>query len=286
MPASPQFPGLPPHWIEETSICDGIFYRQWVNKNSNGRSGMLLLHGQGEHSGRYSHFPFYLDESLSWIVAPDHIGHGKSLGLRGHVERFFDYSESVLKALAHSQKQAQKVHLFGHSMGGLIALSLMKQNQTSKFASIITSAPVMDLAMPVPPLKKFFGELVAPILGKLQLSNEVPAEAVSRDPLVQQTYAQDPLNHNKVTPRFFVQFSHEMKDLREWQGPAQNSLLMIVPMDDRIACWKTSVEFFKNLQLAPTCTKELHTFPAYFHESFNDFGKERPFIALKNWLDR
>jgi acylglycerol lipase len=286
MTASPQFPSLPSNWTEETSVFDGVFYRKWINKNADGKNGMFIVHGQGEQSSRYTHFPFYLNESLSWIVALDLVGHGKTLGQRGHIDRFSQYHDAVLTVISQCHLVAKRTFLFGHSMGGLIVLGLLSKNKVPHFDSVIASAPLLDLALPVPPLKKFFGELVEPLLGSIKLNNEIPAEYVSRDPEVQKQYLSDPLNHNNVSPRFFVQMSKEMSSVRDWDGPIKNSVLMIVPMEDKIVSWKANIQFFKNLKLDQARLKELHTFPGYYHESFNEPGKERPFIALKNWIDR
>jgi alpha-beta hydrolase superfamily lysophospholipase len=292
MAASPFFPKLPLSWSEDSlTIQDGsLSLRIWKSGDLSKGRFLYLIHGQGEQSGRYEHFPHYLNGVVDAVIAIDMPGHGKSAGIRGHIENFDQYSDAALAgfhaAMEWMKKSASQVHAhwFGHSMGGLITLRTLLKEQGLPLKTVTASAPLLDLALPVPKLKKFFGELVEPVLGSLKLSNELDGSLISHDPEVGKAYDTDPLNHNYVTPRFFVNLTKEMPLVRENTGPFAYNLMVIVPLADQIVSWKAAYHFYANLKMAEGKKKTLTSFPNYYHESFNDLGKERAFTALAHWI--
>jgi alpha-beta hydrolase superfamily lysophospholipase len=294
MSASPQFPKLPNNWNESFLTClnGSISIRLYQSSNLKKGRLLFLVHGQGEQSDRYEHFPHYLNGLVDAIACVDLPGHGKSSGQRGHIENFDQYQEAVMAAFQTSTAWMTEnagrceAHWFAHSMGGLISLRCLLKETNLALSSVSISAPLLDLAFPVPKLKKFFGELVEPILGSLKLSNELDSTLVSHDLSVQKAYIENPLNHNFVSPRFFVNMSKEMKLVRENQGPFHYHLLMLIAGDDKIVSAKASYEFFRNLKIADGKIKSLTSFPGFAHESFNEIAKERAFTALSEWLEK
>ncbi len=292
MAASPFFPKLPVGWSEDSLTIQNGSLNLRVFKSSDLSRGrfLYLIHGQGEQSGRYEHFPHYLNGVVDAVIAIDMPGHGKSSGVRGHIENFDQYSDAALAgfhaATEWMKKSASNVqaHWFGHSMGGLITLRTLLKEKNLPLRDVAVSAPLLDLALPVPKVKKFFGELVEPILGSLKLGNELDGSLISHDPEVAKAYDSDPLNHSYVTPRFFVNMMKEMPLVRENQGPFAYNLLALVPLADQIVSWKATYHFMQNLKMAEGKKKVLTSFPNFYHESFNDLGKERAFTALANWL--
>ncbi len=314
MSASPNFPKLSNGWfekilkIQEGQISIRCYFSdrfqagsedpssnfELLNKNSPASQGKLrflfLVHGQGEQSGRYEHFAHYLNGKIDAIFCIDLPGHGLSHGPRGHIEKFDDYYRPTLAAFQFANDLMKKInpqteaHWFGHSMGGLISLGILFKQANLNLKSVTISAPLLEIAVPVPPLKKFFGELVEPILGRIKLKNELDGTLVSHDISVAKAYDQDPLNHGFVTPRFFVQLTHEMKKIRETTSEFPYSIMIVVPLDDKIVSAPESLKFYRGLKVKEGCKKYLCSLPNYYHESFNDFGKERAFNALFDWI--
>lgn len=294
MAASPNFPKLPANWSTEfLTVSDHNSVSLRIYKSSDLSKGrfLYLVHGQGEQSDRYEHFPHYLNGIVDAVICVDLPGHGKSLGVRGHIENFDQYGKAVLDgfsgALDWMKKQSGgnfAAHWFGHSLGGLITLRTLLKEPSLPLKSVTVSAPLLDLALPVPPLKKFFGELVEPILGSLKLSNELNGDLISHDPDAAKAYNSNPLNHNYVTPRFFVNMMKEMPLVRTNQGPFAYNLLLITPLEDKIVSWKAIYQFSAQLKMKEGKQKSLTSFPNFYHESFNEIGKERAFNALSDWL--
>lgn len=287
MSASPRFPDLPKHWNETKGfvIKGEVHYRLWKTHSPQTGKHLVVVHGFGENSNRYRHFPFYLDGIVDSILAIDLMGHGLSKGRRGDCNRFSEYTDRVIIAAQELLASVTgSVHWFGHSFGGLITLSLLKQEKLKAMTSIMVSAPMLGLAFPPPPVKKFFGELIEPILGHLSLKNEIDGAILSHDVTVPEAYAKDPLNHDRITPRTFVQMTKAMKMIRGWEGPIDKPLLVLLPLEDQLIDAKATMNFFSALKTAGTGKKQLQTFPGFFHESFNETHKGIAFNALANWL--
>lgn len=294
MSASPQFPKLPKNWSETSLwLADGDIHLRIYSKN-HGTTGRLLfvVHGQAEQSDRYEHFPHYLQETIDVVAAIDLPGHGKSKGTRGHIQSFDDYHEACLLAFARAQSWTEETYgkchaqWFGHSLGGLISLGVALKHSSLHLKSFSISAPLLDLAFPVPSLKASFAKIAEPLLGRVPLNNELNVEDVSHDPSVIAEYTANLLNHKYVTPRFFVHLLNEMKRVRESTDVINYNLSMYVPLADKIVSQKSSREFFRHCKVSDGKIKSLEMFPGYYHESFNELGKERAFLALESWLKR
>lgn len=291
------FPGLPEGWVSEAGMhlsADqtqknfSILHRR---KNLSGLShvprALVVLHGLGEHGGRYHHFPHYLNKTVDAVLCLDHRGHGRSEGIRGHVERFDAFAEDVAAALFRFQDQLRKeseafeIHFFGHSMGGLIALRTLYKFNNLPIASAAVSAPLLGIRARVPVIKKTVGKFLAHIWGSLQLSSELDPTVLSHDPAVVEAYIADRLVHNKVTPLFFNALEAAMDDTFHRETRLLYPLQMMIPLGDQLVDSDRALEFFKKLNASD---KTLKTYPKLFHEPFNEIGKEKLFEDLSQWI--
>jgi lysophospholipase len=285
MPASVQFPQIPSDWVDNAGNEDGIFYRHWQNPKSKTGKSLFVIHGFGEHSGRYEHFPFFLNSIVDSIFVFDLPGHGKSKGPRGHIEKF----DLIIACATSMFKLAQtlnsnKWYWLGHSMGGLIALESLIQNQNLNVSKVTVSAPLLDLAAPVNPVKKALGLLIEPLLPRLPLKNDIDEDVVSHDKGVIAAYATDPLNHQVITPRMFKEMSKAMLDTKNWTGSFNYSVQFLIPLADPLVSWKSTFDFAAKMKVATGKIKEIQTFPEFFHEGFNEVNKGLFFNALSGWL--
>lgn len=296
------FPGLPSGWISEEDFFPStdesirLFSILHRKQDSPRGSAVVVLHGQGEHGGRYLHVPHYLKNLVDYVLTFDHRGHGRSEGIRGHIDDFDDYVRDaglVIRQLDQKLKKLHgnaEIHLVGHSMGGLIALRLLHLDPACPVQTASFSAPLLQLAMKVPFIKKWSGKLVAPILGSLHLESGLDPRGVSHDPEVIKTLQKDHLSHTKVTPRFFVEMERAMAQTRLITAGFLPPLLFLVPLADPIVDSKVTVDFFDRLKHSP---KNLVKLAGYFHEILNEGGegksgdpisKDRVFEELKKWI--
>jgi len=259
-----------------------LFYQSWLPENP--REVMVVAHGLGEHSGRYGNLVDYFVPRGYGIFAADHRGHGRSSGIRGHVGSFLEYRDDlaafVRKVVRETQRE--KVILVGHSLGGLIATGYgLRYPET--LLCLVLSSPALRTHKPPPRIKANLGKVLAHVAPKLLMRNEIDPSHISRDQGVVKAYLEDPLVHDRVSPRFFVEFLKETE--RVFQDAAWLSvpLLLLQAGDDRLVSATASREFFDR---AGSKDKELKVYPGHYHELFNEPEKEQVFGDMMSWLGR
>ena len=171
---------------KRTTLDDRISVCVWPNPDP--ERIVVLVHGYGEHIGRYDHVAGALVERGAVVVGPDHLGHGESEGERVLIEDFdqvVDDLHSVVE-LAREQHPDVPVVMVGHSMGGLVA-TRYAQRHGGELVGLVLSAPSIGLAA-----------MLAPVLVQVPKGIELPDEPIdptvlSRDLSVGEAYANDPL---------------------------------------------------------------------------------------------
>jgi lysophospholipase len=296
MSASPQFPKLPESWEEYTEILGTEFgpvlFREYHRKSAPlHHRALFVVHGFGEQSDRFEHFPFYLHTSIDAIGFVDLLGHGRSHGKRGHIESFDHLSKVVLQGFSHfenrmrTQSAKMEFHWLGTSMGGLTTLRTLLRHPELPLKSVITAEAQVGLALQVAWIKDKAAGILESIWGSLSMANGLKGQELSKDVEVQKEYFKNPLNHTRVTPKTFCNMKREMHDLQTNTREFGYSLYMMVPLDDKIVSWKAQQDFFQNLKLANhTLRKKFSSFPNKEHELFNEVDKELSFNALEEWI--
>ena len=189
------------------TLADGTRLYAWQSDPSPSvplRGAVGIVHGMGEHSGRYEHVAAYLNEAGYAVLAFDQIGHGRSEGRRGHAPSY----ESLLAGIDRMTQEAQGLYpdipyyLYGHSMGGNTTLNYLLRRQPSVAGAIVTG-PWLELAFK-PPIFQMAGAYLASRLYP-QYSSKRPmkAEDLTADPEMQNRYRTDPLVHGSISAGFF-----------------------------------------------------------------------------------
>lgn len=174
-----------------------IYYQAWLPEGEL-KAVLLVVHGLGEHSGRYIDVANYFAPLGYAVYAFDHIGHGRSEGLREYVEHFTDYTDTlaVYCDLVKGWQKGKSIFLLGHSLGGLIASYYLLDHQAS-FKGAVISGPGIKVS--VSPLTIIIGKILALLAPKMGFW-AVDASGISRDPKEVQAYLDDPLVFHGKTP--------------------------------------------------------------------------------------
>src|ERR671939_988374 len=163
----------------EMTTIGRVQVRRWPAADP--RRLVVLVHGYGEHIGRYEHLAQALTARGSTVVGPDHIGHGRSAGERALVESFEPIVDDV-RRVVQAERGDLPVVMVGHSMGGLIAIRYAQRHRAD-LVGLVLSGPAVGLG---PVMQQW---LAAPELP----SDPLDATALSRDPAVGEAYVADPL---------------------------------------------------------------------------------------------
>ncbi len=182
--------------VETTADGTPQLRRRW--RVAEPRAAIVLVHGIGEHSGRYLHVgQFFADRGYD-VSAFDNRGFGRSGGRRGHIEDFRVYLDDVGERLAASRELGVPVVLFGHSLGGLIVATYLTDKRPQPDLAVLSS-PALTAEVPA------WQRVAAPVLGrvapKLFVPSEIEGTGLSRDPAVQRAYVEDPLRVTGATAR-------------------------------------------------------------------------------------
>lgn len=249
---------------------------------------IVLVHGQGEHSGRYVHWPHYLRDTIGSIYAIDLRGHGQSTGLRGSIKNFDGYADDVALAVNRYSNYLlerygkAEIHLVGHSMGGLTVIRTLLLHPELKIASAAVSAPMIDLAFPIPKVKVLAAKLMNKVLPLLPVPGEPIADLVSRDPEVVKHYKNDPLNHGLASPSFYFSYLDARDDTIARAGSfSKVPFLLLLPTGDRIISPEPTEKLFAAIK---SSEKKLIRYPDLYHEVFNEPEKAKVFSDLQAWI--
>ena len=272
--------------------ADGLklLLREWPCADSRGT--VLIVHGLGEHIGRYAHVAAHLNAWGWGVVGYDQRGHGASEGERGKLARDDDLLQDlalVIDAVRAAQDaRPQPLVLLGHSMGGLVAARFVAggtQPRPRDFPwyrevdALVLSSPALDLGMNAG--QKLLLAVLGAFAPGLAVGNGLKPEWISRDPKVVQAYVADPLVHNRVSPRLVnfmvggVAVVHQRA--ANWAMPT----LLLYSGSDRCVAPAGSAAF---AAAAPQAMVTTRVFAPLFHEIFNEPEQEEVFAALRDGL--
>lgn len=247
------------------------------------RAALLVAHGLGEHAGRYSTLAADLVARGVSVYAPDHRGHGRSPGKRGHVRRFaelVDDLEAFRRHVAAGLPPGLPVFLLGHSLGGLVAIRHLEEHPGAGWAGAVLSAPLLGVALRPPAWKTSLAGLLSRLLPALRLSNGIDAADLSTDEVVVAAYRADPLVHPWITPRLYTEIQAAMRLAVERRDRIRVPLLLVVPGDDRIVLAEATETFARGV----AGEVEVRRFPGFRHESLNERERRAVVAGIAEWM--
>lgn len=245
------------------------------------RAAVCLVHGLGEHIGRYDHVAHAFNRTGIALLGTDLRGHGNSEGKRGHVPTFGTWLDDLFQSLEKTRAEFPNVPLFlyGHSLGGMVVLDYVLERKP-ELAGVIASAPLLKLAFE-PPRGQ---QLVLKLLNALHLQPAVPSGLVdtnlSRDLNVVRAYRNDPLTHGKITPALAGGMLAAGQWCLEHAGELNTPCLLLHGAADRI----TSPEATRHFASKVSSDCKLEIWPGLFHEPHNEPEKDSVHQCITRWI--
>ena len=175
----------------------------------------------------------------------------------------------------------KKIFLVGHSFGGQLVLNLVS-GAVNGLAGAIFSAPNIRLALPVPLWKRLAAKWLSIFLPRLALGNELKPEDLSHDPDVIEAWKIDPQIQTKITLRLGQLILENQDRLPALASQVRVPCLFMHGGDDPICSPQGSKDFFKEVA-APD--KTLKLYKGFYHEIFNEIGREKVFRDMEKWID-
>jgi acylglycerol lipase len=258
-----------------------IFWRSWTPRDAPARALIVLVHGLGEHSGRYDHVVERLVREGYAVHASDHRGHGRSDGPRAFIEDMDNVVADVdtLIDRAAGAEPGVPVFMLGHSMGGLIALRYALAHQ-ERLAGLILSAALAQLDAVPKPLE-VVGRALSVIAPRAPLIAIDPA-LTSRDPAVVEAYRADPLvHHGKVPARTAVQLADTVARFPSTVATITIPTLILYGTSDGLCSPAGSVMLGERIGAADLTVT---AYDGLFHEIFNEPERETVLDDVAGWL--
>ncbi len=250
------------------------------------RALIAVVHGLGEHSGRYAALASELVKARYTVVALDLPGHGEAPGPRGDIPSWPQFRDQVVRALFTAPRNLPghppelKRVLLGHSLGAVLALDFAITHPRALLA-VVASAP--GLRSTIPPWWKLALANVARVTSpSAGFPHGLDESGMSRDPEVLAARKSDPLMHDRISPRLYFDFNEArqrvLREARRLQVPA----LVLHGAADRVVDPRGSLEFNG---AAPHGMVRLITYKDGYHEVFNDPARDEAIKDLLGWLD-
>lgn len=263
----------------ESSGGGKVAYRAWPHAGA--RITFAVVHGLGEHAGRYQRFATGMAAHHMGTFAVDLRGHGQSSGPRGHVDSWSQWTDEVAAFVKHVGTLVEgEVVPVGHSFGGATLLSTVLVGKLPTVKRFIVSSPALKVKVAVPAWKIKLGAAASKVAPRLALDNEVDPKLLSRNPDVVEAYRNDPLVHSKISSRLYTEWLSATTQILDRAAEIKVPFLILAGTDDGLI----DPEGSKKLHERAPSVSELHLLPGRYHEPFNDRDNEEVFTLISDWL--
>lgn len=262
---------------------DNIVIQDWpLDSRAKLRGVVILVHGLGEHAGRYEHVATQLNSWGFAVRGYDQCGHGESGGPRGGLPtdtRLLDDLADIVDSTRARMPKDTPLIVLGHSMGGLVAARFVSLG-LRPIDGLVLSSPALDPGINI--VQKLLLAVLPKIMPNLRVGNGVNPHYISHDPAVVAAYMADRQVHDRISGRLgrFIATAglKVLDEAPRWSVPT----LLLYAGDDRLLNPAGSRRF---AMTAPANVVRAICFESLYHEIFNELDARPVFAALGQWLD-
>ena len=257
------------------------FYSWLPDQKINAAIG--IIHGLGEHSNRYNDFAKYFCDKGFGIYSIDLRGHGLSEGKRGHINNFntlLDDSEEMFIQIRKRNLNIPMV-MFGHSLGGCIALNYLCQKKSKEIELAIISSPWLKTVIEPPKFLLLIQKLLNKIFPSLTLNNRLNPKDLSKDTSIVENYIKDPLVHSRISIKMFSEVNKSIRKIETESKHIDIPILLIHGKKDKIISYKGTENVAKKIKYS-----NLKLLKKVFHEPHNDYDKNQILKYYFNFINK
>jgi acylglycerol lipase len=277
--------GDPKHGEGRVDSKDGtrLYWQRWMPEEP--KAIVLIVHGLFDHSGRFAHVAEWLCGRGYGCYGLDYRCHGRSPGLRVHVDRYDEFLEDVdaMRALIGTEHAELPRLLLGHSNGGLLTILSVLGSPDGLVGAVVTS-PFLGVhpeSRPPAILVKLLPLLVK-LVPKLRVEGGVDPKHISRDRAVVDAYVADPLVTSKVSTRVGVEVMAAQERAHAEAGRLRLPMLLMFGGDDHVV----DIELTRRwARAAPKEHLEVVEWDGLYHEILNEPEKDQVLERIGRWLD-
>lgn len=267
------------NWLAADGVT--LFGQEW--RPAAAKGVVVLVHGLGEHSGRYGHVARFLNDCGFGLVSFDLRGHGKSEGKRGHAPSY----DAIMDDIDHVVSEANQSYpgaplfLYGHSLGGNLVLYYLMKRRPNVAGAIVSNPGLAPAKDPGP--KVLLGRILYSLWPDFTMPNGLDLPGISRDPAVYAAYKADELVHDRVSARLGL----DLIDAGRWilenvQTLPDVPVLLMVGTADRLTDAAATIKFAQSAG----STVELVQWPGFYHELHNEPEKDEVLAKIGQWLEK
>lgn len=247
------------------------------------RGAVVVVHGFGEHSGRYQHVFERLHAADYSCLGLDYRGWGKAGGRRGYVRRFSDYLDDVALGIDECRRRDGRApFLLCHSQGALVG-ALLVIERSPDLRGVVLTSPAFEFSVPVPAWKRAVARVASIVWPILRMPSGIDNDLLTHDASVLEALETDELVEQSATARWYTESLAAQRRVLDGAAKLRLPMLVLAAGDDHIVGIETTRAFFA---ACASDDKTMHEYPGAYHEVLNEVDaiRERVFEHLLEWL--
>jgi alpha-beta hydrolase superfamily lysophospholipase len=244
---------------------------------------VALVHGLGEHIGRYDHVAEAFGKEGFAMVGFDQRGHGKSDGIRGYETSYDTIMDDITQNIQNAKDRypGLPVFLYGHSLGGNLVL-YYGLTRKPELKGIIATSPGLATAEPLPPALMLMSKVMYRLAPSMKIKNGLALDGLSHDPEVAKKYIADSLVHPFISPRLALDMLNAGQYCIDHAAEFPLPLLLMQGTADRLVSPKKTKEFAAAAPLSKITYKE---WSDHYHELHNEPDKAAVIATMVDWMN-
>lgn len=260
----------------------GLFYRK-ASAGGTVRGQIFILHGIGEHGGRYLELARYLREAGLECWVPDLRGFGLSAGRRAFCHSITDFQKDFMALYSHSRRCLPDVPVFflGHSFGGLLAAKFAGLAFAGKPNGLILSSPLFGITVRLPVWQRLLAAAFSALSPEWSQKNHIDPDLLTHDEGKRRSRRVDPLIYDRISARLYTEIIKTLRGRGEIARHVRCASLLLQAGEDCIVDTQKTSDFYLRIE---SNDKTMEILNGFYHEILNETGRELVFSRISRWI--